>query len=199
MSFAELPHELDRKAHRLFILWRVGSNLYKEAFYQFARMFIGNTGIINTLLIQTLRYQFAHNDINLIRFLIEECGATAINELAIRAYDINVIKYLVKYHGANNFADIMNSRLFPNNRKEDSLHICLIENGADINLYHKSHIIMLLNNPNGGIILNLAPKLLNLPAAQPFIKRHERIKQEIENTCLNYVVSIVLEYVVYEI
>ena len=199
MSFEELPYELDRKAHRLFILYRINSNVYKDAFHQFARMFIGNTDIINTLLLRTIRYQFVYNDINLIRFLIEDCGATAVNELAARVYDINVIKYLVKYHGANNFENILNNRVAPYNKSEDSLHICLIEHGADINLYRKSHIIMLLNKSEGGIILNVVPKLLNLPEAQPFIKRREQVKQEIDNTCLNCVAFIVMEYVVYEL
>jgi hypothetical protein len=194
MVFSALPDSYQIQADRLFVLYRINSPVYRDAFYKFARKLAGNTGYINTLLIQMTNYPFINEDTELIDFLIKECGATAINEMLQYTYSSKVFIHLRDNY---NIRSLENIGEIPVMKKTCSLHIWRISRGARIESYAKEEINMILRE-GGGILLHLSPSLLQTRGAIPFVKRHTGIQSEINKTCLNCVVSIVMEYVVYE-
>jgi hypothetical protein len=197
MSFDDFPPEDKKTAHSLYSLYR-NSQAYKDAFRTFARKFVGNTELINILLLRMPFYQPIDEDLELIGFLIRECGATALNEFSTIVSNVEAIINLVKYHKLNNFNEIIHHRPVTRYKKEHILHICLIEHGARITLYSQNNLKRLLENPFSGIILNLHPSLLAMPVAKKFVVRHEYIKKVLSNMCLNYISCLIMEYVVYE-
>ena len=195
MNFAKLPYSDQVRADRLFVLYRINSPVYKEAFYKLARHLAVRTGYINTLLIQMTNYQYINEDTDLIDFLIKECGATAINEMVQYTRSLKVIRHLRDKHGASNIIEKIGE--IPVTEKTCGIHIWRITNGARIELYTQAQIRMILHE-GGGIILNLHPRLLKTASALPFVDRHDGVRCELKKTCLNCVTGIVMDYVVYE-
>jgi hypothetical protein len=182
--------EISDQVYKLYAEnYYVKNEAHRRAIYKYAEDHKHSQLTIDHMLYATCWYNCLSDDVDIIRFLIEECGATSVNLLLQCTKKITIIKLLIEKYGAKDVKDLCSYDM--------DVQIYLIEKGAKIDQFEENYVKKLLKK-GCGIIINRDPKLLQFPEAEPYIKRQEQILAELGKWLIKNIVNLIVHYVVYE-
>ena len=129
-----------------------------------------------------------------IKYLVEVCGATNLNEAAAKSDNFEIIEYLCN-KGANNYDEI-----YSEYKHEIRTEIFLINKGAKYEDVFPERFYPLFIKGGAGRILNHYPEFLTHDVAKPYLERKLYIKTILCNNCklISDISGIVLSYLPYE-